>query len=358
MRLKGLADSLNGHTWAAGQGRGTKRPEGSEEILLKTTTTIPAQSGGSAGVANDAKVVEVSRDGTVTVSSRVVEVYNPFEEAIEADKYITACRVGGLWLASPPSEPGEASPRIQFKVTSRMTDRQCNAVAIRIVGAPLHGPGGAEPEGSPIIVGDTFVLNDPFNVWSDVEVGGTGWAVWIEKKEVGDSENPTIVYPDRWEIETCTQPINEIEGVLAGCLYPDGQQATVFFALNQTEIGDITGEILTNNSNVDLPPEATKTETPCEYWSITADNPHNLDGVPDSKVTIRRVTNTRVSTPPDETNLEDPAVWEVPGFRSDAVYLPDLDVTVVVSANLIPIEPDISSLSSAILDLVLEQLDG
>jgi D-alanyl-D-alanine carboxypeptidase len=48
----------------------------------------------------------------------------------------------------------------------------------------------------------------------------------------------------------------------------------------------------------------------------------------------------------------------VPGFRSDAVYLPDLDVTVVVSANLIPIEPDISSLSSAILDLVLERLDG
>jgi D-alanyl-D-alanine carboxypeptidase len=48
----------------------------------------------------------------------------------------------------------------------------------------------------------------------------------------------------------------------------------------------------------------------------------------------------------------------VPGFRSDAVYLPDLDVTVVVSANLIPIEPDISSLSGAILDLVLERLDG
>ena len=43
----------------------------------------------------------------------------------------------------------------------------------------------------------------------------------------------------------------------------------------------------------------------------------------------------------------------VPGFRSDAVHLPDLDITVVVSSNLIPIEPDIGSLTSAVLDIVL-----
>ena len=48
----------------------------------------------------------------------------------------------------------------------------------------------------------------------------------------------------------------------------------------------------------------------------------------------------------------------IPPGNDEPVYLPDLDVTVVVSANLIPIEPDISSLSSAILDLVLERLDG
>ena len=46
----------------------------------------------------------------------------------------------------------------------------------------------------------------------------------------------------------------------------------------------------------------------------------------------------------------------VPGFRSHAVHLPDLDVTVALSANLIPIEPDISSLSDTILDIVLAAL--
>ena len=47
----------------------------------------------------------------------------------------------------------------------------------------------------------------------------------------------------------------------------------------------------------------------------------------------------------------------VPGFRSDAVHLPDLDITVVVSSNLIPIEPDIGSLTSAVLDIVLAAVD-
>lgn len=43
----------------------------------------------------------------------------------------------------------------------------------------------------------------------------------------------------------------------------------------------------------------------------------------------------------------------VPGFRSDAVHLPEFDITVVASSNLIPIEPDIGSLTNAILDIVL-----
>lgn len=43
----------------------------------------------------------------------------------------------------------------------------------------------------------------------------------------------------------------------------------------------------------------------------------------------------------------------VPGFRSDAVYLPELDITVVASSNLVPIDPDIGSLTSAVLDLVI-----
>jgi hypothetical protein len=42
----------------------------------------------------------------------------------------------------------------------------------------------------------------------------------------------------------------------------------------------------------------------------------------------------------------------VPGFRSDAVYVPELGLTVAVSANLVQVNPDIGALSSAVLAVV------
>lgn len=42
----------------------------------------------------------------------------------------------------------------------------------------------------------------------------------------------------------------------------------------------------------------------------------------------------------------------VPGFRSEAIFAPDLDVTIAVSANLIPIDPDIGSLTDAIMKII------
>lgn len=46
----------------------------------------------------------------------------------------------------------------------------------------------------------------------------------------------------------------------------------------------------------------------------------------------------------------------VPGFRSHAVYVPDLDLTIAVSANLIPITPDIESLAIAIAEVMIDNL--
>ncbi len=52
----------------------------------------------------------------------------------------------------------------------------------------------------------------------------------------------------------------------------------------------------------------------------------------------------------------------VPGFRSDAVYVPELGLTLAVSANLVQVNPDIGALSSAVLAVatkaVAEALDG
>ncbi|MCH1490890.1 MAG: beta-lactamase family protein [Ilumatobacteraceae bacterium] len=45
-----------------------------------------------------------------------------------------------------------------------------------------------------------------------------------------------------------------------------------------------------------------------------------------------------------------------PGFRSHAMYMPELDVTIAVSANLIQIEPDIGTLASDIATVIVDNL--
>ena len=45
-----------------------------------------------------------------------------------------------------------------------------------------------------------------------------------------------------------------------------------------------------------------------------------------------------------------------PGFRSHAMYMPELDVTIAVSTNLIEIEPDIGTLASDIAAVIIDNL--
>ena len=45
-----------------------------------------------------------------------------------------------------------------------------------------------------------------------------------------------------------------------------------------------------------------------------------------------------------------------PGFRSHAMYMPELDVTIAVSANLIQVEPDIGTLASDIAAVIIDSL--
>lgn len=46
----------------------------------------------------------------------------------------------------------------------------------------------------------------------------------------------------------------------------------------------------------------------------------------------------------------------VPGFRSEAVFAPDLDVTIAVSTNLITIDPDIGRLTDSIMEIITKAL--
>ncbi|MEZ5169055.1 MAG: serine hydrolase domain-containing protein [Acidimicrobiales bacterium] len=42
----------------------------------------------------------------------------------------------------------------------------------------------------------------------------------------------------------------------------------------------------------------------------------------------------------------------VPGFRSHAVYYPDLDIAIAMSVNMVPVDPDVGALADRLLELV------
>jgi hypothetical protein len=46
----------------------------------------------------------------------------------------------------------------------------------------------------------------------------------------------------------------------------------------------------------------------------------------------------------------------VPGFRSHARYFPDLDVAVALSANMIPVDPDVGNIADEISNVVIDHL--
>ncbi len=46
----------------------------------------------------------------------------------------------------------------------------------------------------------------------------------------------------------------------------------------------------------------------------------------------------------------------VPGFRSHARYFPDLDVALALSANMIPIDPDVGNIADEISNIVINHL--
>jgi D-alanyl-D-alanine carboxypeptidase len=48
----------------------------------------------------------------------------------------------------------------------------------------------------------------------------------------------------------------------------------------------------------------------------------------------------------------------VPGFRSHALYSPDLDVAMAISSNLIPLDPDVGTVANEVLRLVRATIEG
>ena len=174
-------------------------------------------------------------------------------------------------------------------------------------------PGQTEP--SPISCGTVLQINDPNNLFAEVvfadqvqvvncvdaelskwKAGSTGTAYY--RTPTSACNVPENTY--RWEVETCSQTIKEIRGVVLDCVTKNNSPGG-------GSPGNGTGSIKISDTDffntsqypaVDFPMELTDGPTEENYcWELQFDNPFGLDVVSGSKVRLRRRSEKKTSLP-------------------------------------------------------------
>ena len=234
----------------------------------------PAALGSSQVTLNEitAQSFEITHVGTNTIS--------------QGQEVIVGQTIDERWITLPSStgQATTAHPRIQFVTLAKISNRE---VYVKVLRTHHNAPNLAT--GVPLQYGDTLHVCDPFNLWSDIEAGATGWA-YLAYVSTDDPETTGVTEPShvtRYEIEECSLPINLLEGEIVDCMYPGTQEAEVNIVIDQG--------IRSGYPNVDECPEIRTSEGGQPF--IAAQNPYHLDAVPGSKVKIRRVTNLMSSDP-------------------------------------------------------------
>ena len=183
-------------------------------------------------------------------------------------------------------------PRFQFVTTGKIVDR---AVQVKVLRA-VNEPPNLNTPGETLRYGDTITIYDPFNLWSDIESGATGWSYLAHQQE--DDTNTSDIneqHVARYEIEECSLPINEIYGVLQDC-HPGGKSEGIALVDMDVEA------IRSSYPNVDHPPEINEPESASGgQVEVTFKNPHHIDGIAGSGCVLRRVTNLQASDPENYT---------------------------------------------------------
>lgn len=237
---------------------------------------VPAAIGTSSVSLNEiaSQTFEVTHVGSNTIS--------------QGDEVIVGQTIDERWIVLPSATGGgtSAHPRIQFVTTAKIANRQVQAKVLR-----THHNAPNLVSGGLLQYGDTVTLDDPFNLWSEVESGATGWAyLAYAQSDITSTSGINEEHPVRYEIEECSLPINEVKGKLKACLHPlnSGGEAII-------ENPDWINAIRSSYNNVDKPPAdewslaTTEGSAPVQYISLPFQNPHGLDGIVKSECVLRRI---------------------------------------------------------------------
>ncbi len=171
--------------------------------------------------------------------------------------------------------------RIRFVTAAAIVDRVVPVIVTQVIGA------ARDPViGNLLHVNDVVEVTDPNNLFGDIEEDGIGWANW--KPPIKDASGNVLML-GRYEIETCSLPVDELTCELIECLKNTDATLTVRYVPHKTR---------SSFPNSMEPPEINEDD------EIEVQNPNKLDGCTDSKCVIKRVTNKHFGDP---TLAETPA---------------------------------------------------
>jgi hypothetical protein len=215
----------------------------------------------------------------------------------------TCINVGNVFFVIAVDDVDEPPPPwVRFTTLAKIVDRVVNVKVDQIIGAILHPSDHPTKPNQPIIRGDTITMNDPTNMWGEIEANATG---------TGYYRTTPAGFDNRWEIETCSLPINRIRGKIQNCLkYTDLQASVIFGSAAALPVPDF---ILSGYTNCDMPPEVV--EAGGNDYSITANNTFKLDSFTNAIVTIARKTDVEPSDPENltvpKTGSATASQWEI-----------------------------------------------
>jgi hypothetical protein len=112
-----------------------------------------------------------------------------------------------MFIGSPGQEP--PAGRIRFKTITKMTDRQCWAEVVEVLGLAFNLQTGQQLQ-----IGDTVILDDINNEWPEADAFATGMAFLLPGRLKANHPTLPANRPPAWQIEQITLPVNRVRAFI------------------------------------------------------------------------------------------------------------------------------------------------
>ena len=236
---------------------------------------------------------EVKDISGATFTTNQVTIHDPigFSANMRPGDTGTCKLVGDKWFVI--GQQGLDTVLIKFRIDG-IADTRIYAATIEYITGRVLDPeiGGAWG------VADSANVYDIENQFTMATPGATGWAVWV----VQEAPNPDDPPIERWEMISCTLPIEEIEVETDECMYKTNSD-TWYGTFTWNNETPTTNWNRGTGTNVDFDfHDSAFTSLPNNKWRLDFENPYGLDCVAGSKVRVRRVADkqpTYISLPAD-----------------------------------------------------------